>query len=257
MPKTGTFSVPIDSLKPQAPTPRPSTRTSVRAKASSPAATAQRQVREGVVRRGQHPHEHLRIVDLASPSVRHLDRRTRVVHERLLACLVDLARGWRRRIQRRLQPSVIQLVRQRPGDSRLPRPHLAIVRPSPRPRAGAGSTTERSRNSSTRSRRPQAPGRLNHWLKTLRPSQLAASPPFDTMVSPRRSRGRRWPAPDSVREGRTGSGSGACRRPGRSAGAGPNGRVGIAPGPWPPGRRGAGGPPPVSAWPPAWPRRTP
>ena len=39
MPKTGTFSVPIDSLEPQAPTPRPSTRTSVRAKASSPAAT--------------------------------------------------------------------------------------------------------------------------------------------------------------------------------------------------------------------------
>ena len=120
-------------------------------------------------------------MDLAGAPVRHLDRRARVVHERLLARPVDLAqhhinasaplpvpvaetavlipvrvrlpvlqpqelkrhalvprqlpvhpppvRLWtpdprrrRRRIQRRLQPRVVQLVRQRPGHPGLPRP---------------------------------------------------------------------------------------------------------------------------------------
>ena len=72
----------------------------------------QRHIDERVVRRRQHPDEHLRLMDLAGPPVRYLDRRARVVHERLLARPVDLAQH-----QRRLQIPVVQLVRQRPGES--------------------------------------------------------------------------------------------------------------------------------------------
>lgn len=74
-------------------------------------------------------------------------------------------------------------------------------------------------------------------------------------LAPERRQGAERFSQDWALEARSGSGSDACRRPGRPAGAGPNGWVRIASGPRPPGRRGAGGLPPVSAWPPAWPRR--
>ena len=48
---------------------------------------------ERVVRRRQHPDEHLPVMDLAGPPSRHLDRRARVVHERLLARPVHLAQN--------------------------------------------------------------------------------------------------------------------------------------------------------------------
>ena len=155
---------------------------------NNPQRPGQRHIDERVVRRRQYPDEHLRVLDLAGAPVRHIDRRSRVVHERLLARPVHLAqhhvevsaplpvavaepavlipvrvglavlqpqqlkrhalvarqlpvhprpvrlrppnpRRRRRRIQRRFQPPVVQLVRQRPRDSRLPRPpHVAADR---------------------------------------------------------------------------------------------------------------------------------